>query len=262
MKREIVVFNCKIYDSRTKRATPFYTVRYTFNYQTNPTDKAFLDNMVSEGTKLANKVNPGAASNASQKRDYDKILNNCIAGVLSEYLWKNYLNSTEQLVNETPFVSANNQIDLQILKNAKKIEVRSSFPRNGIDFALCSGSHEFDVIGMYSNGYKPAEVQKDYYVRALFHLGIERYWEKDAHTRIPIMEKLIDKLKKDGFEAFLTGGATWDMMIDTAVAKNKNFIPEDEIQIGRLATATEYRVVPFSNALDSIEIKKRIEADI
>ena len=44
--------------------------------------------------------------------------------------------------------------------------------------------------------------------------------------------------------------------------KIKNFSPEDEIQIGRLATATEYRVVPFSKALDTIEIKKLIQAEV
>ena len=143
----------------------------------------------------------------------------------------------------------------------KKIEVRSSFPRNGIDFALCSSTDEFDVIGMYSNGYKPAEIQKNYYVRALFHLALVRYWDKDANTRIPIVEKLLEKIKTDGFETFLTGGATWEMMIDDSIGMAKNFIPHDEKSIGRLKTATSYRVVPFSKALDTKEIFDMINSE-
>jgi hypothetical protein len=261
MKLTIESINCEQYDSRTKRTKLFRVAKYSFNYLSDSEDRKIIDSIIHKAKKLANDVNPGAANNSSLKRDYSKILNNCIAGVLSEFLWEKFLNSDKLLVEETEYERASNQIDLKVLSNSKKIEVRSSFPRNGIDFALCSSSHEFDVIGMYSNGYKPDEIQKDYYVRALFHLKIERYWEKDAVTRIPILEKLIDKIQKNGFEAFLTGGATWEMMIDDSVGKNKSFIPEDEITISRLKTKTEYRVVPFSKALDTIQILELINIE-
>ncbi|KLT68717.1 hypothetical protein [Flavobacterium sp. ABG] len=263
MKLERTIIECKDYDRATKRKTPFHIAKYTFNYQSDAADKALLDKIIAEGTVLANKVNPGAANNGSQKREYEKILNNCIAGILSEYLWKHFLNSKSDtpVVRETKYEGASTQIDLEVIANNKKIEVRSSFPRNGIVFSLCSSTDEFDVIGMYSNSYKPAEIQKNYYVRALFHLALERYWQKDANTRIPIVEKLLVKMKTDGFEAFLTGGATWEMMINDNIGKAKNFIPHDEKSIGRLNTATSYRVVPFSKALDTKKIFDMITSE-
>lgn len=245
---------CAQYDINTKMSRPFRVGVYTFNYETNLQDRTLIDGIIANATSLANKVNPGAANNSNLKREYGRILNNCIAGVLSEHLWKIYLNSNTVKVRNTQCTDVSTQIDLQIISNNKKIEVRSSFPRNGIDFAICSSQYEFDIIGMYSNGYKPAEIQKDYYVRALFHLGIERYWQKDPNTSIAIIEKISEKIKKDSFEAFLTGGATWNMMIDNNVAKNKTFIPEDEISLNRLASKTSYRVVPFCRALDTREI--------
>ena len=135
---------------------------------------------------------------------------------------------------------ASTQIDLAVISNNKKIEVRSSFPRNGISFAVCSRGYEFDIIGPYSNGYKPGEIQKDYYIRVLFHLQNPT--------------DLLGKAKTNGFEVYLTGGATWQMMSNSQIAIEKSFIPDDEISIDRIAARTTYRVVPFSRALDTVEI--------
>ena len=63
------------------------------------------------------------------------------------------------------------------------------------------------MIGPYSNNYKPGEIQKDYYVRTLFHL----YNPTD----------IISMISADSFKVYLTGGATWDMMIDNDYSKNK-----------------------------------------
>lgn len=254
MQQQTVTYNCTSYDANTKRLAPFRVIKYIFNYSTSSEDKELLDYFISEGTKLAQLVNPKGANDSSKKREYEKILNNCIAGVISEYLWKEYLNSEKECVSETELLDMSAQIDLKVLSNNKKIEVRSSFPRNGIDFALCSGSFEFDVIGMYSNNYKPNEVQKDFYVRALFHLEKVRDWVNPKGQTVPIIAKLLDKIKQPNFEVFLTGGATWEMMIDDKIAKNKSFIPDDERSIERISSPTTYRVVPFSKALDTLDI--------
>ena len=126
----------------------------------------------------------------------------------------------------------------------KKIEVRSSFPRNGIEFAICHPSYEFDVIGPYSNNYKPGEIQKDYYVRTLFHL----YNPTD----------IISMISADSFKVYLTGGATWDMMIDTDYSKNKTLLPDFGLGVIQKAS---YRVVPFSKSKDTREIKRVIIED-
>ena len=96
-------------------------------------------------------------------------------GYISPYM----VTDTEKMeaILDNPYIlfdDASRQIDLKVISNNKKIEVRSSFPRNGIEFAICHPSYEFDVIGPYSNNYKPGEIQKDYYVRTLFHLLILR----------------------------------------------------------------------------------------
>jgi hypothetical protein len=226
---------------------PFVVVKYTFNYETNKEDKYLIDNLIESGVDLANKVNPGAANDASLKRNYDRILCNCIAGVISEYLWKNLLNKDNEIVKTTEMEDASTQIDLEVVSNKKKIEVRSSFPRNGISFAICHAYYQFDIIGPYSNGYKPNEIQKDYYIRALFKLSR------------PI--DLLTAIKRDGFEAFLTGGATWAMMIDNRIAIEKNFIPEDEISIERISAPTKYRVVPYNKALNTTQIFNLIKAE-
>lgn len=188
MKLTIENIKCKDYDRNTNMQKDFSVAKYLFNYLSDKDDKQLLDSIILKGTELARKVNSGAANDSTKKREFEKIVNNCIAGILSEFLWKEFLNRDGNIVEETIFLSSSNQIDLKIVSNNKKIEVRSSFPRNGIDFALCSSSYEFDIIGMYSNDYKPLEIQKDYYVRSLFHLGIERYWQKDENTKIPIIE--------------------------------------------------------------------------
>ena len=255
------ILTCSIADPKSKRTTPFRAIRYTFNYASDPEDEALLTDFIKKGETLAAKVNPGAANDGRNKRDAPKIRQNCIAGLLAEYLWKDFLNRKKITVEETEMQAASTQIDLRIIANGKKIEVRSSFPRNGIDFAICHSTKEFDILGFYSNDYKPGEIQKDYYLRTLFHLAIERYWEKDAHTRIPIVEKLEEKMKKDGFEIFLTGGADWTMMIDDTFSKEKHLIPEDEISADRLKAKSSYRVVPFSKALDTYDIFDRINAE-
>ena len=247
MIREKVIIDCKEDYPNTKMQNPFVIVKYTFNYQSSTEDKDLIDSLIKEGTDLANKVNPGAANDDALRRSYDRILCNCTAGVLSEYLWKNLLNKDGEVVKTTEMEDVSTQIDLEVISNKKKIEVRSSFPRNGIPFAICHAYHQFDIIGPYSNGYKPGEIQKDYYIRALFKLSSPT--------------DLLTEIKRDGFEAFLTGGATWAMMADNNIAIEKNFIPEDEMYIKRISAPTRYRVVPYNKALNTAQIFNLIKAE-
>ena len=232
--------NCRqlLQHKNSKRVNPFNLVKCTFDY-THTDDKRILDTVIQKGKAMSIHVNKGAANDASYARNANRLVNNCVAGMLAEYTWKSVLNEVSEVVKETPFSSANNQIDLQIIKNNKTIEVRSSFPRNGIEFAICHSNCEFDIIGPYANSYKRGEIQKDFYVRTLF----------------PFQSRLLlDNIRKTPFNVYLTGGATWEMMINDAYSKAKDFIPEDEMNLSRLTTKTHYRVVPFSNALDTNEM--------
>nr|GFC01603.1 hypothetical protein [Tanacetum cinerariifolium] len=212
---------------------------YTFDFQSNDGDKDYLTGVVNQASKLAARVNPNAANYGQQARDAKKIYNNCIAGVLSEQLWQHYLNKGGSYVSAPESNSSFNQIDL-VTKSGKTIEVRSSFPRNGIPFAICNSTWEFDVLGPYSNSYKPGEIQKDFYVRTLFHLPQIGTYNFDNGRSIPKIKKLEESLVENGFEVFLTGGATWAMMANREVSITKNLIPEDETNIQRIGAKSDY----------------------
>jgi len=244
MRKEPIKLNCKNYNPLSKRILDFEVIKYTFNYLSNPSDKEFLDKIIKEGLELAKKVNPGAANNGSYTRDEKRINANAISGLLAEFLWLDYFKSEDIECEQTEFEHSSNQIDILLTKYNKKVEVRSSFPRNGIEFAICHNRYEFDVIGPYANDYKPGEIQKDFYVRTLYPFNTS---------------ELKQRIYNDNFEVFLTGGATWEMMIDSSISITKDFIPEDELSLSRLNQQSTYLVVPFSKALDSDKLINTIK---
>mgnify|MGYP000106215679 CR=1 FL=1 len=246
MEIEHLLINCREQYPKSCRIAPFNVIAYRLNYLSNPEDRELIDSLIAKAEELADKVNPGAANDSEHARSKKRILANCIAGVISEYFWKLYLNAEGNIVSETEFDNAAKQIDLKVISNDKKIEVRSSFPRNGIEFAICHETYQFDVLGPYSNNYKPGEIQKDYYVRTLFHLNN------------PI--DIIDRIKQDNFIVYLTGGATWEMMINNQYSKNKTLVPD--YGFDTILSRTSYRVVPFSNALDTISMKNIIKNNL
>ena len=123
MRIENLVVNCTARYPRTCRRTPFEVVVYELNYSSE--DKELMDLLRTKAEELARQVNPGAANNSMHERSPERILADCIAGVVSEYFWKLYLNSEENVVSETEFDDASRQIDLKVISNNKKIEVQS-----------------------------------------------------------------------------------------------------------------------------------------
>lgn len=256
MRGEIVKLQRAVSQQYSQK--PFRIVKVIFNYGSDPSDRALLDWVKSEAMLLARRVNPHAASHVVQVRDHERIFNNCLAGILSEYLWRRFLNKDQEMVVALPALSVSEQIDLMVARNGKKIEVRSSFPRNGVEFAICHPVHQFDILGPYSGGYKPDEPQKDFYVRSLFHLRrISEPWQSPGARRFRT-ETLMSRMTQNNFEAYLCGGASWDMMCDDQLATDKHLIADDELSPQRLAQATNYRVIPFSNALDTFEMYELI----
>ena len=119
-----------------------------------------------------------SAANTNITRDGITKENDAYAGILAEFAVTKLLNT---IVSNSAYrpntVSSQNQIDiLWNYKNVKySIEVRSSFVRNGIPFALYAFNYQnnstyFDIIGPYKQGYKPEyDSQKDVYARVLFN---------------------------------------------------------------------------------------------
>ncbi len=246
MNISIKKLDCKKYKSTTKRKKDFYYCQFEFSPKTENYDRFILHQLIEKGTDLAHKVNPDAANNSTEKRNFERILINAIAGLLAEYLWKFFLNlsNIDNLVRETQMTDKAKQIDLQTIKKNQSIEVRSSFPRNGLNFAICDPNYQFDIIGPYSNKYKPNEIQKNFYARTLYPFDF-----KEFNTRI----------KKNNFKIYLCGGATWKMIENKSITLQKSFIPEDETTISRLKTKSNFLVIPFAYALDSIELFKEIK---
>lgn len=213
----------------------FRTVCFEFEYKE---DKQILETIENRGYKLAAKVNPAAANHGDINRLPEQIKRNCVAGVLAEYCWKYIINkiAEREVVLETEFTNSSIQIDLITNNTNKKIEVRSSFPRNGVEFAIFNRKYQFDILGPYSNTVKQAEIQKDYYIRTLYP-----FESKDFFSRF-----------NTSIAVYLTGGATWDMMISSNFSKIKDLVPEDNIIDN--ARRSTYRVVPLSLALDTITI--------
>jgi hypothetical protein len=221
------------------RTIDFRVVKFIFNYNE---DKEIMDSVNVRGQELALQVNPASANDSDKKRVPERIRRNCVSGVLAEYCWKEYLNMQhgKKIVVETEFTSASKQIDLLIKGSKRKIEVRSSFPKNGIEFAIFNSKYQFDILGPYSNTVKPSEIQKDYYVRVLYPFDTKKFLNY-FNTSI---------------EVFLTGGATWELMNDDRFYKEKTLIPEDEfVDEGR---ESKYRVIPLSLAYDTPAITKII----
>lgn len=243
MKRYIRQVNCREHFEEAIRSAPFILVKYELNCQTDEADKNLITGLLEKASILSQRVNPQPANAETEIRQTDTLLANAIAGVVSEYFWKLFLNSDEDIVKETDFNEAATQIDLEVNNSKKRIEVRSSFPRNGIHFALCHPQYQFDILGPYENTtYKPGEIAKEFYVRTLFEMEVPT--------------DIIDGIHEDGFCVYLTGGATHQMMKTTGQYEIKTLRPEDAI--GMVGQA-RYRVVPFSRALDTFQIKALIQ---
>lgn len=241
MKRTRHLIECEKFYEHAKRRKPFITIEYCFSYSE---DKDLVDKLLEDAKKLHDNVCPKAANDSVHDRNTNVIMANCIAGVFSEYCWALLLNTKGKYVETTDFSSAATQIDLRVIRNNRRIEVRSSFPRNGVVFSVCHPQFEFDILGPYANEYKPGEISKDYYVRALFP------------AQYPT--DIISKVKSESFSVFLAGGATCAMMNDPKIAITKSLVPEDAFY---QEIKTEYKVVPYHNALDCKEMYYAITED-
>lgn len=179
---------------------------------------------------LAKKVNPHKANDSLNVRDKERLILDAMGGVLSEAAWYYYINKVfgDNTVSFTEFNDVTAQIDLK-LNNGKTIEIRSSFPRNGIKFAICNERYNFKNICKYSNLYKPSEIDKDFFGCVLFQTP---------------KDKLIDKESK--IILYLIGGSTKTMMKDDKISFIASLVAEDDITQEK----TKYRVVKLRYALD------------
>lgn len=164
--------------------------------------------------------------------------------------------------------TSKDQIDL-MLYNKKTIEVRSSCVQNGMDFAIFMKNkikpdeQYFDVIGPYSNHYKPGEIIKDYYMRVyyecnkidfmkLLHLPDENQDRADE-TKI----KLQEQMQSNYLRLYITGGATCQMMQNPEIFQTKHLTASG----GQVQIESDYCVIPLAKSLDIGEFLSVLERE-
>lgn len=228
--------------------TKFECVEYSF--EPIKTDRAFLDSLIADGQKLAAHVNPTLARDSSQTRAYYTIVDNCIAGVIAEYCWRDWLNKSAtkfgaKVVATTKlFDSIDKHVDIEMRYSdggTKTVEVRSSFPYKGLQEAVC---RNFDIIGWYVNRVKRLEIRKDYYARTLY----------------PFLARLFkERIQVGPFSAFLTGGASKNLLETSTDSRDKAFVPYDDVDSERSSENATYRVVePIIKAYDTPRVTELI----
>lgn len=188
-----------------------------------------------EAEKLANQVNPYAANDPAAARDNQRLIQDAIGGLIAEQAWLQFINEHFGVIaSPTKFISATGQIDIK-LNNGETAEIRSSFPRNGVGFGICSNKFNFKNIGPYHSSVKPGEIQKNLYLGVLFET------------------QKSELLTVDEIKLALVGGSTWEMMLHKGTAAP--LIPEG----GHIQERATYRVIRYADALDASEILTQIE---
>lgn len=202
-----------------------------------PNNGEWIDRIQAYANRIKKNLNRGQA-NTSKLRELSTVEIDNLSGLIAENACDTILRWCfgEDNIIKPQSDSSFNQIDIK-LSTGKTIEVRSSCVRNGIGFAVFakdkSGKQQyFDVIGPYSNDYKPGETLKDYYMRVL-------YWCDKSD--------FMSLLDKQYITLYITGGATKSMMLDKNIYQDKHLIPSG----GQVQVESDYRVIPLGRSLDA-----------
>lgn len=212
-----------------------------------PTSGDWMQDIIKKAELIENRLNAGQA-NSSEKRDKKTIKIDNISGLIAEHacdvILRRYLG--KEKVEKPSAESSKNQIDIVLADGKRTIEVRSSCVKNGIDFALFAKSKDstdeqyFDVIGPYSNGYKPGEIEKDLYMRVLYCC------EKKDFMKL---------LEQPVLTLYITGGATKEMMQNDKIYQIKHLVPAG----GDVEIESDYRVIPLGKSLDIVDFISSIK---
>jgi len=210
-----------------------------------PNDSDWMKKVMAYANKLSSRLNTGQA-NTSKSRASEIVSIDNLSGLIAESACERILKWQfgDHNVIRRESDSSIDQIDIEF-STGKTVEVRSSCVRNGIDFALFAvdkNNHQqyFDVIGPYSNGYKPVEHLKDYYMRVLYWCDKKQFMQFFEYPNITM---------------YITGGATKNMMLDENFYQIKHLIPKG----GQVQIESDYRVIPLAKSLDVNEFFRVIE---
>lgn len=165
--------------------------------------EAALQTALGQSKQLASKVH--SASPGGRTRGLAEIHAACLCGLLSEEAFseavalQNARLGTNVRVTFKKFDLPESQIDVSVERSAGDIfdiEIRSSghFKQNLEEIY----NEDFKIIGPYTTSTKPAEVEKPYYVQALYPFR---------------KEEILERVDSDeDIEVCIAGGATKEML--------------------------------------------------
>lgn len=214
-----------------------------------PTDGILMRQALARAEEIFPELNRGQA-NTSLRRGEGQVYQDNLAGLVAELACRSVLEERygSVLLPLAPGVSgARDQVDIR-LACGKTMEVRSSGIKNGLEFALfktnAQGKPYIDIIGPYTNGYKPEEALKDYYLRPLYTFDLGRFSDYLRKTEEVVL--------------YLVGGADRTMMEDPKQYVVKKMEPKGG---GESRQSGLYRAIPLLRALDICQFFRRLERD-
>lgn len=179
------------------------------------------------------------------------------SGVIAEYatvlLFNEFIGNCHAVTEKPEDYTHKGHVDITLTNGniSRRVEVRSSFVNNGIEFALFNttgvlNGQYFNVIGPYLNkGYKKEyESEKDYYVRVLFDNRDNLKEDYKAFS---------EAFFADEIPIFIIGAATKKLFSKHGFSKNFNS-KENQIK-----TPGEYSVIELQHIYDINDLKRLIE---
>ena len=205
-------------------------------------------------TDILYKETNSLSANTGLIRSPEKKYIDSLSGIMAEFattkFFNDFLNENWSAIRPI-FESSKNQIDIALnyKEEIYNVEVRSSFVKNGINFALYATNNQgktyFDVLGTYKqNSYKSNfESVKDLFIRVLFDISDENF-EQFYKKRHVFIDKYINK--DEPF--YVIGGMSGKSIIKKGY--KKTLVKKDLSSYSSNIKEGEYNVAEISNIYD------------
>lgn len=217
-------------------------------------------NEIYKETDILYKNSNDTGANTGMNRKSEKKYIDALSGVIAEFATSKFFNDflNDNWSAYRPIVTTTlNQVDISL--NYKeipyKVEVRSSFVRNGIEFALYAlnyqGRTHFDVLGTYKQEVHKSNFEsvKDLFMRVLFDIKSESSDNfKDDKSFYTDRKYFISKYIDRDEPFYIVGGMSGDAIIKQKYTKSLS--SKDLSQYTSNIQKGEYNVSEISNISD------------
>ena len=232
----------------------------------------YAQQLIQEAKFRQKQINFNSANSSGVIRPQEEVRYKSLCGLLIEQLCyqmlKHYNSNKNVSIELDRSFNSIDQIDLRICKTwlnhnsecqnvTKTVEIRSSFPFKPIEKVV---SHDFDILGGYTNNVKIGEVEKDFYLRFLFSLDYPEHLYVKNGNKIDYNKTTLNVLRNLYFDEelnlqrdmniYFIGGATKSMMADESISYNGSMTSSNFNK----SHNAQYRKLKARNALDCVSI--------